>query len=48
MALSPLGSHPCAGIREGRADIVTSQRIAARYATQIGLPIGGEAARMKG
>jgi myo-inositol 2-dehydrogenase / D-chiro-inositol 1-dehydrogenase len=42
------GRPPAAGIREGRADIVTSQRIAARYATGMGLAIGGEAARLKG
>lgn len=28
----------------GRADIVTSQRIVARYASHAGLPIEGEAA----
>lgn len=42
------GRQPTAGLREGRADIVTSQRIAARYATRIGLAIEGEASRLKG
>ncbi len=42
------GRPPSAGILEGRADIVTSQRIAARYATQMELAIGGEASRIKG
>lgn len=47
-ALVTAGRQPLAGLREGRADIVTSQRIAARYAAQLGLPIEGEAARLKG
>ncbi len=38
------GRLPRAGLVEGRADIVTSQRIVARRAVQLGLPIGGEAA----
>ena len=38
------GTAPPSGLREGRADIVTCQRIAARYATQLGIEIGGEAA----
>jgi predicted dehydrogenase len=42
------GRQTTAGLREGRADIVTSQRIAARYATRIGLAIEGEASRLKG
>jgi hypothetical protein len=33
------------GLLEGRVDIVTSQRIVARRAAQLGLPIDGEAAR---
>jgi myo-inositol 2-dehydrogenase / D-chiro-inositol 1-dehydrogenase len=39
------GRPPTAGLREGRADIVTSQRIAARYAARIGQAIEGEASR---
>jgi predicted dehydrogenase len=39
------GRRPRAGLIEGRADIVTSQRIVARRATQLGLSIDGEAAR---
>jgi predicted dehydrogenase len=42
------GRLPLAGLREGRADIVTSQRIAARYAGQLGLPINAEATAHKG
>jgi myo-inositol 2-dehydrogenase/D-chiro-inositol 1-dehydrogenase len=42
-SLVTAGRPPLAGLREGRADIVTSQRIAARYAAQLGLPIKGEA-----
>ena len=42
------GLQPIAGLREGRADIITSQRIAARYGTLNGLAIEGEAARLKG
>lgn len=38
------GAAPMAGIAEGRADIITSQRIVRRLAEQQGLPIGGEAA----
>ena len=38
------GLAPKAGVGEGRADIVTSQRIVARFARQSGLPIEGEAA----
>jgi len=38
------GERPEAGIEEGRADIVTSQRIAARLAVASGMAIGGEAA----
>jgi predicted dehydrogenase len=37
------GTAPKAGIVEGRADIVTSQRIIARRATQTGLPVEIEA-----
>lgn len=37
------GAEPVAGIAEGRADIVTSQRIVRRLAEQEGVPIGGEA-----
>ncbi len=39
------GRNPRAGLIEGRADIVTSQRIIARRAAGLGLPVGGEAAR---
>jgi myo-inositol 2-dehydrogenase/D-chiro-inositol 1-dehydrogenase len=42
------GRQPLAGLAEGRADIVTSQRIAARYAAQFGLPFNGEATSQKG
>ncbi len=42
------GRQPLAGLREGRADIVTSQLIAARFAAQLGLPIKGEATLQKG
>jgi myo-inositol 2-dehydrogenase/D-chiro-inositol 1-dehydrogenase len=42
------GHQPLAGLAEGRADIVTSQRIAARYAAQLGSPIKGEATLQKG
>lgn len=38
------GAAPIAGIAEGRADIITSQRIVRRLAEQQGVPIGGEAA----
>lgn len=38
------GSAPVAGIAEGRADLLTSQRIVRRLAEQQGVPIGGEAA----
>jgi myo-inositol 2-dehydrogenase / D-chiro-inositol 1-dehydrogenase len=38
------GERPKTGIRDGRVDIVTCQRIAARLADQRGVPIGGEAA----
>ena len=37
------GTVPKAGIVEGRADIVTSQRIIARRAEQTGVPVGIEA-----
>ena len=47
-ALVTTGRQPLAGLHEGRADIVTSQRIAARYAAQHGLPINGEATSQKG
>jgi myo-inositol 2-dehydrogenase / D-chiro-inositol 1-dehydrogenase len=42
------GEPPVAGLREGRADVVTAQRIAARYAAGVGLPIEGEASRPQG
>jgi myo-inositol 2-dehydrogenase / D-chiro-inositol 1-dehydrogenase len=35
---------PRSGVAEGRADIVTCQRIAARHAAELGIEIGGEAA----
>lgn len=38
------GHPPRSGIAEGRADIVTSQRIIRRYAAQHGIALGGEAA----
>ena len=38
------GAAPLAGIADGRADVVTCQRIAARRAVDQGLRIGGEAA----
>lgn len=38
------GTAPLAGIAEGRTDIVTCQRIAARLASGLGQVIGGEAA----
>jgi myo-inositol 2-dehydrogenase/D-chiro-inositol 1-dehydrogenase len=38
------GTRPLSGVAEGRADIVTCQRIAARHAAQLGVEIGGEAA----
>jgi predicted dehydrogenase len=47
-SLVTTGRQPLAGLHEGRADIVTSQRIAARYAAQLGLPINGEATSQKG
>jgi myo-inositol 2-dehydrogenase/D-chiro-inositol 1-dehydrogenase len=42
--LARQGERPAAGIDEGRADIVTCQRIAARLAAARGLTVGGEAA----
>jgi myo-inositol 2-dehydrogenase/D-chiro-inositol 1-dehydrogenase len=47
-SLVTTGRQPLAGLDEGRADIVTSQGIAARYAAQLGLPINGEATSQKG
>jgi len=38
------GIRARSGIAAGRADIVTCQRMVARFATQQGLEIGGEAA----
>ncbi|HTG41968.1 MAG TPA: Gfo/Idh/MocA family oxidoreductase [Methylomirabilota bacterium] len=38
------GTPPLSSVAEGRADIVTCQRIAARHAAQLGVEIGGEAA----
>ncbi|HLQ48256.1 MAG TPA: Gfo/Idh/MocA family oxidoreductase [Candidatus Dormibacteraeota bacterium] len=38
------GRPPLSGVAEGRADIVTCQRIAARHAAGLGVEIGGEAA----
>lgn len=38
------GVPPKAGLVEGRADIVTAQRIAARHAAQLGIPIATEVA----
>lgn len=39
------GAPPPTGIADGRADIVTCQRIAAAWAARRGIEIGGEAAR---
>jgi myo-inositol 2-dehydrogenase/D-chiro-inositol 1-dehydrogenase len=44
-ALVTDGSQPAAGIAEGRADIITCQRIAAHLAAARGIAVGGEAAR---
>jgi predicted dehydrogenase len=44
-ALVTDGTRPAAGASEGRADVVTCQRIAGRLSEAIGAPIGGEAAR---
>ena len=44
-ALVTDGIRPTAGLREGRADIDTSQRVIARYSTQLGRPVQGEASR---
>lgn len=38
------GAAPAAGVVEGRADIVTCQRVAARIAQHEGITVGGEAA----
>jgi myo-inositol 2-dehydrogenase/D-chiro-inositol 1-dehydrogenase len=38
------GTPPPSGVVEGRADIVTCQRIAARHAADLGIDLGGEAA----
>lgn len=38
------GTPPIAGLRDGRADIVTCQRMAAALARRLGVPLGGEAA----
>jgi myo-inositol 2-dehydrogenase/D-chiro-inositol 1-dehydrogenase len=43
-AMARGGIAPLAGTPEGRADVVTCQRIAARRAVDLDLPIGGEAA----
>jgi myo-inositol 2-dehydrogenase/D-chiro-inositol 1-dehydrogenase len=43
-ALARDGTAPLAGIPEGRADVVTCQRIAARRAVDQGMAVGGEAA----
>jgi myo-inositol 2-dehydrogenase/D-chiro-inositol 1-dehydrogenase len=40
------GTPPAAGAAEGRADVVTCERIARRLAEDLGLPIGGEAAEI--
>ncbi len=44
MRSSSSGRRPPAGLREGRADIVTSQRAIAAAARADGIAIGGEAA----
>ena len=41
------GTPPRSGLAEGRADIVTCQRIAARHAAGLGIAIGGEAATVQ-
>ena len=41
-ALIADGTEPLAGLRDGRADIVTSQRIATRHAEQLGIAIRTE------
>jgi predicted dehydrogenase len=38
------GTPPAAGVREGRADIVTCQRAIATLARSMGIPVAGEAA----
>jgi myo-inositol 2-dehydrogenase / D-chiro-inositol 1-dehydrogenase len=43
-ALVVEGTAPPSGVDEGRADIVSCERIAARHAAELGLEIGGEAA----
>lgn len=43
-ALVTTGRPPLAGVREGRADIVTCQRAIAALAASLGLELGGEAA----
>ena len=43
-ALVTDGTRPVAGIAEGRADIVTCQLMASRFAERNGWPLGGEAA----
>ncbi|HEY0444793.1 MAG TPA: hypothetical protein VGC90_11280, partial [Candidatus Limnocylindrales bacterium] len=43
-ALVTDGTPPVAGIAEGRADIVTCQLMARRFAERNGWPLGGEAA----
>ena len=45
-AMARDGTAPLAGITDGRSDVVTCQRIAARRALDLGLPIGGEAAAL--
>jgi len=42
------GTAPAAGIAEGRADIVTCQRIAATFGASRGIAVGGEAAAATG
>lgn len=47
-ALVTEGIAPAAGLAEGRADIVTCQRIVAHRAAQLGILVGGEAGRLTG
>lgn len=47
-ALVTAGRPPAAALAEGRADVVTCQRIAARRARDLGIDVGGEAAHVGG
>lgn len=41
------GAPPVAGVADGRTDVVTCLRMAARLATTHGIPVGGEAAALE-